>query len=534
MFKLKPGNVFQKLNKMDKKQAYTWGAIVLVCFIALITLASFMGKADEASFEDFNTRGYDLAQMPFLNDEAEEYLLASKYPDMKDNNSTLLYSAAEKEARQEEDAAKAETESSGQSEESYSSDGGYSRGGYSGGGYSGRGGGSGAPTEIGQLGSASMGRAGGGGVSATWGAPRGDFSTFKSQDKGTETPMAQLKNKDARRALAQFAQTSRAAAGLRDGKAANAKRALMGGHIEGSEAFTDEGIDLSKAQGLAIDPNGDFSSDFKGIADAVKDAANAAKDAKEEFKEEAMDPLLQQLLSGLINLGMNALGNLIDTGIDAAKGAIAANAAGNQATDNVMNDLMGTTVENMTDAQKQIFADKYYNGDVQAFTDANKGKTGSSIIGDHLKSSNGNGFSTSAVQEGVSRVKGENGTTYSYNGKDDYPSKAEARKAWKADRAAMNEFRDYVEDNHLKSGSSDLATYYQNARADARAPYTGNRSGYQSSPTGTNSGTDGKSNRLRDVLNDTTMTQTEKVRLLRENGLSNEAACLQVYGNSNC
>ena len=78
MFKLKPGNVFQKLNKMDKKQAYTWGAIVLVCFIALITLASFMGKADEASFEDFNTRGYDLAQMPFLNDEAEEYLLASK------------------------------------------------------------------------------------------------------------------------------------------------------------------------------------------------------------------------------------------------------------------------------------------------------------------------------------------------------------------------------------------------------------------------------------------------------------------------
>ena len=467
---------------MDKKQAYTWGAIVLVCFIALITLASFMGKADEASFEDFNTRGYDLAQMPFLNDEAEEYLLASKYPDMKDNNSTLLYSAAEKEARQEEDAAKAETESSAQSEESYSSDGGYSRGGYSGGGYSGRGGGSGAPTEIGQLGSASMGRAGGGGVNATWGAPRGDFSTFKSQDKGTETPMAQLKNKDARRALAQFAQTSRAAAGLRDGKAANAKRALMGGHIEGSEAFTDEGIDLSKAQGLAIDPNGDFSSDFKGIADAVKDAANAAKDAKDEFKEEAMDPLLQQLLSGLINLGMNALGNLIDTGIDAAKGAIAANTAGNQATDNVMADLMGTKVSDMTDAQKQIFADKYYNGDVSKLP---PDQTGSSIIGSNLKSSNGNGFSTSAVQEGVSTVKGENGTTYSYNGKDDYPSKAEAKKAWKADRAAMDEFRDYVEDNHLKSGSSDLATYYQNARADARAAYTGNTTRW-SSGTGNN------------------------------------------------
>ena len=46
MFKLKPGNVFQKLNTMDKKQAYTWGAIVVVCFIALITLASFLDDAD--------------------------------------------------------------------------------------------------------------------------------------------------------------------------------------------------------------------------------------------------------------------------------------------------------------------------------------------------------------------------------------------------------------------------------------------------------------------------------------------------------
>ena len=104
MFKLKPGNVFQKLNKMDKKQAYTWGAIVVVCFIALITLASFLDDADDASFDGFNTRGYDLAQMPFVNDEAEEYLLASKYPDMKNNGSTMLYSQAEKEARQEADA----------------------------------------------------------------------------------------------------------------------------------------------------------------------------------------------------------------------------------------------------------------------------------------------------------------------------------------------------------------------------------------------------------------------------------------------
>ena len=111
MFKFKPGNVFTKINQMDRKKAYTIGAVVVVCFIALITLASFMGDANEESFEGLNQRGYDLAQMPFVNDEAEQYLLAAKYPDMQGNNSTLLYSAAEKEARQEEDAEEAEGES---------------------------------------------------------------------------------------------------------------------------------------------------------------------------------------------------------------------------------------------------------------------------------------------------------------------------------------------------------------------------------------------------------------------------------------
>ena len=81
------------------------------------------------------------------------------------------------------------------------------------GGYSGGRGGAGTPTQVGQLGSASMGHSGGSGVSATWGAPRGDFSPYKSQDKGSEIPTTQLKNQDAKRALAQFAQTSRAAAG---------------------------------------------------------------------------------------------------------------------------------------------------------------------------------------------------------------------------------------------------------------------------------------------------------------------------------
>ena len=517
MFKLKPGNVFQKLNKMDKKQAYTWGAIVLVCFIALITLASFMGKADEASFEDFNTRGYDLAQMPFLNDEAEEYLLASKYPDMKDNNSTMLYSAAEKEARQEEDAAKAEAESSAQSEESYSSDGGYSRGGYSGGGYRGRGGGSGAPTEIGQLGSASMGRAGGSGVSATWGAPRGDFSTFKSQDKGTETPMAQLKNKDARRALSQFAQTSRAAAGLRDGKAANAKRALMGGHIEGSEAFTDNGIDLSKAQGLAIDPDGDFSSDFSGLQDAVKDAANAAKDAKDEFKEEAMDPLLQQLLSGLINLGVNALGNLINTGIDNMQ----ANWAGNSALKDSSNGfadaaLNATKWEDLSpDAQKMLTDTYGLNGE-----NFKPGVSVSSQLAARRATPSGNNGNpaTSSPTAPTSEPTLLDGQTtdpasppeqnqeYSFSNKD--------RKDFR------KEYRDYLKKNTNLDQSKQMFTAYNDARAVS---------------LGRSSSNVNNRNTIYDIVGNSSLTNSQKVdSLMRNHGLSREAASVQVCGKQTC
>lgn len=363
MFKLKPGNVFQKINKMDKKQAYTWGAIVIVCFIALITLASFMGDADDTSFDGLNTRGYDLAQMPFINDEAEEYLLASKYPDMQGNNSTMLYTSAEKEARQEEDAAKAAEEGGDGAEADASADGGYagySGGGYSGG-YAGGGAGSAGPTQVGQLGSASMSRSGGSGVNSSWGAPRGDFSPYKSQEKGSELPV-QFKNNDARRALSQFAQTSRAAAGFRDSKGANAKRALMGGNVQGSEAFTDGGVDLSKSGGLALDTNAPVSTaDLSNLGKDISDAANKAKDEKDEdeadFAQSMGDRLLEQFLSGIVNAAVDAVGGLLNQGIDAISGAISANKAGTQFANNQAGTLLRKDIQDMNDDERKLFAD---------------------------------------------------------------------------------------------------------------------------------------------------------------------------------
>lgn len=362
MFKLKPGNVFQKINKMDRKQAYTWGAIVVVCFFALITLASFLGDAEDASFDEFNTRGYDLAQMPFVNDEAEEYLLASKYPDMQNNGSTMLYSAAEKEARQEADAeaeealgADAESDSSSSSD-TYA----YSKGGSSYRGYTGRRGGTGAPTQVGQLGSASMGHAGGSGMSGTFGAPRGDFSPYKSQEKGTEI-QTQLKNTDARRALAQFAQTSRAAAGLKDNKNANAKRALMGGSIRGSEAFTDSGVDMSKASGLNLDTNApNTSADLSNLDKKVSDASKKGKADKDKFLED-----LKSETSFWEQLGQNLLNAGIQIGLNYAVDGLAQSAAthaGNKALDAELAKSEIWKNGKVADFQDSIFAQAGTNG----------------------------------------------------------------------------------------------------------------------------------------------------------------------------
>lgn len=355
MFKLKPGNVFQKMNKMDRKQAYTLGAIVVVVFVALITMASFLGKADDSSFEDYNSRGYDLAQMPFVNDEAEEYLLASKYPDMQGNNSTMLYSSSEKEERQAEDAAQAEEEAASDTPADPSSaDSSYS--GYSGRGYSGRVGAR-TPTQIGQLGSASMRSTGGSGISATWGAPKGDFSPYKSQDKGTEAPL-QLKNTDAKKALSQFARGSAAAAGLKDGKSINAKRALMGAGIKGSEAFSETGgVDLSKAGGLNLDTNAPVSSaDLSNLDKKIDDANQRGKDEKkkedENFGNSLANDLWKQVLTKVVDIGMQQLSQ----GIDTWMANMSANKAGNNYAAEIGKEILNKDISQLTPEEKSLFA----------------------------------------------------------------------------------------------------------------------------------------------------------------------------------
>ncbi len=308
------GKTWAKLNKMDRKQAYTWGAVAVVALVALLTLGSVVGGGNDEDFAAFETRGYDLANMPFSSDEAEQYLLASKYPDMQNTNASGLYSKAEKEARQAEDAEEAAAQLDTSASSSASE---YVPGRYYGGGSSGPV----TPTQVGTLNSASLKSASGSGVSGTFG-PSGDFSNFRSQDKGRDVFNAQQGrgSGNARQALFQTAVGSRAAAGQKDNRLVNAKKAMMGGNIKGSDAFlSDSGaVDLSKAAGLNLDTNAPVSSVDPGLFDdALKDAQQQAEDTAQEEDEnrwwqEQLLELGKWFGQQLFSWGMNEAQSAID------------------------------------------------------------------------------------------------------------------------------------------------------------------------------------------------------------------------------
>ena len=282
---------FKKLNSMDRKQAYTWGGIGLVILVSLLMLAGISSKDDPEDFSDFESRGYDLANMPFSSDEAEQYLLAAKYPDMQGKTGGL-YSEESKQARQEKEAEEAGKET----EENFSSGGMTSGGGYyGGGGYHGGGGRrSGSPTTVNTMNSASLKGASGSAMSGTFG-PKGDFSNFRSQDKASGSALPTNRGSgSARKALYQTAQGSRAAAGLKDGKSLNAKKALMGGNIQGADAFaaTGNGVDLRRLGGQGLDTDAPMeSADLGNLGNELEGQTEEAEDEITNDEDEcSVDP----------------------------------------------------------------------------------------------------------------------------------------------------------------------------------------------------------------------------------------------------
>ena len=299
------GKTWAKLNKMDRKQAYTWGAVAVVALVALLTLCSVIGS-DEEDFSSFETRGYDLANMPFSSDEAEQYLLASKYPDMQNTNASGLYTPEDKALRQSEDAEAAAEEAAAAEETAASS----TASQYVPGRYYGGGSGSVTPTQVNTLNSANLKSASGSGVSGTFG-PSGDFSNFRSQEKGQDVfnPQQGRGTGNARQALFHAAVGSRAAAGQRDNRLVNAKKAMMGGNIKGSDAFlSDSGaVDLSKATGLNLDTNAPVSGiGSDALEKGLKDAGDKAqKKEQQEAEDQIWKDMVVKLIQKLADVGLN-------------------------------------------------------------------------------------------------------------------------------------------------------------------------------------------------------------------------------------
>ena len=324
MFNFKSKKVFEKINKMNRKQAYTIGAIVVVLVVALILLITSLDGTEDDSFVGLNARGYDLAQMPFATDEAEKYLLANVYPDMQENGSSMLYSALEKEQRQEADAeneGEEEEEEDTDYDSSSSDDDTYGAGSSRGyGGYGGsRGGGRGGKTEIGTLSTSGMASAGGSGINSTYG-PSGDFRQFKGrEDRGNERPL-ELKTGDAKRALAQFRSGSLASARMNENKMKNAGKALFGGNIQGSDAFNKDGtvdLDKLKSGGFTLDTSApSTTTDLDNLDKKVAEAAKKAEDKKKEdnkpsFWTDLWQGLVKSVANKLIDTFTSAMGDAI-------------------------------------------------------------------------------------------------------------------------------------------------------------------------------------------------------------------------------
>lgn len=90
-----------------KTQAYTWAACIMVLVFAVSIAAAVKGSGNKnSSQEAYRKQAFDLGNMPFSDDSAEAYLLASnKYNDIAKNSLINgLFSKEQKESRQESDA----------------------------------------------------------------------------------------------------------------------------------------------------------------------------------------------------------------------------------------------------------------------------------------------------------------------------------------------------------------------------------------------------------------------------------------------
>ncbi|ACC98199.1 hypothetical protein Emin_0644 [Elusimicrobium minutum Pei191] len=306
---IKKGSNFKN---MDKKKAYTWGACALVFLLVLFTLIGAMAGSDEGKPDDFSnlsSRNFDLAQLPFVNDEAEKELLA-KYNDISGVPDSTLFTPEEKEARQEADALSEEeapdaeyeaalkelsarnTPAPAPASSAYSSYGsGVSK----------------PATQIGTMSKGSMVSGGGGGLRGTsWTPGNASASNAKTANtKVSKEMLAKLSKTERGRSLLQaYAESSAGAKKDGEGALSGAMAAFQGGK---ATAELDTDLETAMAE-LALDETAGIGGQAASEGPSIGDVAKAVKDGQEKKDRQIPEPkpsfwaeLGKQMLKGLVD-----------------------------------------------------------------------------------------------------------------------------------------------------------------------------------------------------------------------------------------
>ena len=302
------GAFSQRWNELGlKKQraVYTWLGILLSAGVVLyLAIPLFETSSKPANLNGYETHNYDLGKMPFTTDEAEKYLVDTKYQDMQEPVTDGIYSQEERAQRQREDEQaavyqreymrqQALAQQQAQADKLNPQVEGYQPAGAVGPSVTGGTSAARAKTKIEKMASANLAPAKGTGVGGLFG-PSGNVSSSKDKtkkDENNDFGADEHGAADAKEALFRMATGSRAAAGLAGDKETNARKALAGGSVTGREAFIadSEGINLDSldGQGLGLDPNAiQGGANAEGLDERIQAAIHKSKDQKEKKKTE--------------------------------------------------------------------------------------------------------------------------------------------------------------------------------------------------------------------------------------------------------
>ena len=309
-------SAWNQFDAKDQRIVYTWGAMILVVIVVMFLVIPLFHTAPTAvDFSEYDTHAYDLADMPFTSDEAEEYLVSAKYPELQEARREGIYSQEQKTERQaaDQEAAARQKEYMQQqaaAQQQASSDKlnpqveGYQ--------VASNGGATPTGTPIEKLASASFKTASGKGITGVFGASSGAINSKNQQnkDEGTDaTSDDEHGINDAKEALFRMSRDSRAAAGLGGDKETNARKALVGGGVTGNKAFMADsaGVELDSlsGHGLDLDPELLAGADAGELDKRIQKAIHKSKDEKE--KEETEWEKWMATFREIISNGISAL-----------------------------------------------------------------------------------------------------------------------------------------------------------------------------------------------------------------------------------